>query len=501
MRWGFCWEFMSRSLKNLDSTEPTFRRLLLLALVYLIPAFQALLPVEDPDLWWHLRTGQWIIEHGRVPLTDPFSAYGAGKPWVAYSWLYELFVYYVHQSFGLVGIVWTTVILSLLIALALHVLVRMARLPFLAEVGLLALALGSMKPVFYLRSWLFSILFFTIELILLFHVRRSGKHKPLLLLPLLFVLWANLHIQFVYGLALLGLFMVEGMIGRLFVHDRFKWGSHGLSLKPVLVILAMSVLATFITPYHYRLFSTVFEYVSQTGAFQNVGELHPMFFRSPQDWFVLVLVLVATFALGRQGSIRPLPLLLLAMAVLPSFRARRDTWLVVLAALFVIGDCYRKTIARDSFALTRSRILLLAAVLVVALFFMSRYRGISETELTKHVEKIFPVKAVAFAKENGLTGPLYNHFDWGGYLIWSLPDIPVSMDGRTNLHGDDRIARSLSTWAGQPGWDSDAELTSARIIVADVTRPLTALLRSDRRFKVGYEDTTAVIFVPSLSRQ
>ncbi len=79
--------------------------------------------------------------------------------------------------------------------------------------------------------------------------------------------------------------------------------------------------------------------------------------------------------------------------------------------------------------------------------------------------------------------------------------MPVSLDGRMNVHGDKRIARAYSTWSGQPGWDSDAELTSARLVIADATWPLTPLLRSDRRFKVVYEDSKAVVFVSSLPRQ
>ena len=142
-------------------------------LIYLVPAYQALLPIDDPDIWWHLRTGQWIIEHGQVPFQDPFSAYGAGKPWIAYSWLYEILVYGLFRAFGLVGIVWFTVIMSLLIALALHFLVRRAKLPFLMELVVVALALSSMKPIISPRSWLFSILFFAVELNVAFRVKRS----------------------------------------------------------------------------------------------------------------------------------------------------------------------------------------------------------------------------------------------------------------------------------------------------------------------------------------
>jgi hypothetical protein len=69
------------------------------------------------------------------------------------------------------------------------------------------------------------------------------------------------------------------------------------------------------------------------------------------------------------------------------------------------------------------------------------------------------------------------------------------MDGRTNLHGEKRIEANLAVWAGQQGWASDPELAGAKLIVAELGRPLTALLRTDTRFKLVYEDKTAVVFV------
>src|SRR5512134_588720 len=72
----------------------TLRRLTLLFLLYLIPISNGLRPIVDPDVWWHLRTGQWIIEHGAVPRADVFSTFGTGKPWIAYSWLFEVIVYH-----------------------------------------------------------------------------------------------------------------------------------------------------------------------------------------------------------------------------------------------------------------------------------------------------------------------------------------------------------------------------------------------------------------------
>jgi hypothetical protein len=164
-----------------------------------------------------------------------------------------------------------------------------------------AVAIGAMSHLISPRSWLFSILFFTIQLFILFHARRTGKFTPLLALPPLFILWANLHMQFVYGLAVLGLFLVEAFL--------LQWPS--LSLQPrsrsqitpgrsSLLLLACLV-ATLITPYHFRLYSPIFEVIGQTGAFQLILELLPLSFRSLADWLVIGLTVGGAFvSVGRE---------------------------------------------------------------------------------------------------------------------------------------------------------------------------------------------------------
>ena len=89
---------------TLASSDSRLLRLVVWTAVFAIPAVTALQPVTEYDTWWHLRTGQWILEHGTVPTIDPFSTYGEGKPWVAYSWLFGLLLYGLHQGLGLLGI-------------------------------------------------------------------------------------------------------------------------------------------------------------------------------------------------------------------------------------------------------------------------------------------------------------------------------------------------------------------------------------------------------------
>jgi hypothetical protein len=476
-------------------SKQTIRRLTIWTLVYLIPAYQAMLPIEDPDIWWHLRTGQWVVAHGHVPIQDPFSMFGAGKAWIAYSWLFEVLVYGLHRNFGLTGLVAFTVTMSFVIGLTIHLLLRRARLPFVAEVLLLAVIFASLKPLLSPRPWLFTILFTAIELRLIFSLRRSWKLLPALVLPLVFVLWANLHIQFVYGLAILAFLTVESIIHRFAKSGLPQTDSNALSVTDSLLLLGSCLAATLVNPYHYRVYLAILEYVTQSGAFQNISELHPMFFRSLADWLVLSLTLTGAFVLGWQRRWNIFFLALFVTAACFAFRARRDAWFMALVVAAIVSEFATTKTASGYFDFTKERVAAVIFGLLLCLYGLSHLRAVSEDSLVKAVELHFPAQAVKFIRSNQLAGPIYNSLDWGGYLIWSLPEFPVAMDGRTNLHGDERIARSLATWNGSMAWAKDPELLRARLIIAQTGKPLTYLIRGDPRYRLVYEDNTAAVFV------
>ena len=122
------------------------------------------------------------------------------------------------------------------------------------------------------------------------------------------------------------------------------------------------------------------------------------------------------------------------------------------------------------------------------------WRDFSEAKIYENTAKVFPVAAVAFVEKQGHHGPLYNHFEWGGYLIWRLPHLKVSMDGRANIYGDERIKQAFLTWNGNSHWTEDSELNKAGVVIARKDKALAALLRLDPRFKVAYQDEIAVVF-------
>jgi hypothetical protein len=476
------------------TTVPTSgRRTLYTAVLfglYCIPAAIGLRPIIDVDIWWHLREGAWILQNKAIPLTDPFTSYGMGKTWIAYSWLYEILVHALYTQFGLFGLVVYTTALAFCITLALHHLLQRQANSFVYASGLTALAVASMFPVLvHPRPWLFNVLFVIIELAVLLEVRRSRRTRWLFALPPLFLVWACINIQFVYGLFILGLAAAEPMIHRII---GVAAPQQTLRARALLVTLVACAVGTCLTPYHVNIYIPVITAVRLTDPFLFLTELQAPSFRHPFDWAALGLVLAAVFTLGRQRSIPLFHLLLLTTAVFVAFRARRDVWLLVIASVAILAMVRVPSFARCA-ALGKVRVMAVATSVLAVTVWLGMTRA-SPAQLDRVLSDEFPVGAVAFVERHGYQGRVYNHYDWGGYLVWRLPALDVTLDGRNPLHGDTRIWQSIRTWGGHPDWASDPELASAALVIADTDTALSSLLRYDSRFALVYEDRVAAVF-------
>src|SRR5262249_6924597 len=147
-----------------------------------------------------------------------------------------------------------------------------------------------------------TILFVILEFDILFAAARTGKTKALWLLPPMFALWANWHIQFVYGLFVLGVFAVEPLLNLVTGHA--AQATNLLPLKQTWLVLGASSVATLLNPYGWRIYSTVFLYAGQSGAYSAISELRAMTFREPQHYLLLLLALGAAMTLGWRRNAR-----------------------------------------------------------------------------------------------------------------------------------------------------------------------------------------------------
>jgi hypothetical protein len=473
-----------------SSRQMPWSLVLIIAAIYslLSGPFLGWIKCNDTDVWWHLRTGEWILQDHAVPHVDSFSTFGMGKPWLEYSWLFDLIVWFLFQKLGMLGIVVYTSCMVVAFGAAVHRMVGRLQPNVWITVSLTVFSLFCCLSLFTARSWWFSILFFTLELDILMQARKTGKIRELLWLPVIFALWANLHIQFIDGLILLAIACIESIIG-------LREPVLIARLHPVKLggVFAACALAALVNPYGWNIYKVAYSLATQSGVLTNVMEMTPLDFHRAMDWGMLVLVFLAVILLARARRFAPFETLLLSFSIFESIRAERDIWIAVLvAAAFIAAEISGQETTRyrlPSFALP---VMILIVGCSAGLFFRV-YRQ-DNAHLAESTAMTLPVHAVEAVKKNGWQGPLYNDYGWGGYLIWALR-MPVSIDGRAGLHGDSQIQRNWDTWTGTPSWNQDPDLNKAGLVIGPVHAPLSQLLRLDRRFQLVYEDKLAVVFI------
>jgi hypothetical protein len=501
--------------KPIDLSPPADRRvpvavlLLIVVGLYAYPVSLLMRPMLDADIWWHLATGKWIVEHQDVPRTDPFSAFGMGKDYVAYSWLYELAFYKFYQWLGLTGLLLFRLALCGAVLVAIHRFVVLREPRILWSTALTALAFIALTNLLYERSWMFSLLISLLTLEVVLRLRDGTAGRAVWLLPVAFALWVNLHVQFVYGLVLLALACAAPLGDALLKRPTSgRWAdTFGTpAWKRLVTLTAACAAATLANPYFVHFYSVVATYSSQSVPYQVENEFKSLSFRHHADWTFLALALLGAVALGRRlARVSVFDVLLFAGAAVLSFRARRDIWLLIFVDLALCtGGLAPSPRHAPQLAFTGLRVAAVAAAVALLALFLGWQRNLSERGLAAAVDANYPAAAVRDIKDNHYRGPLFNEYNWGGYLIWALPEYPVSMDGRVHVHGDERLARHTNTVQGYD-WEKDRELMTAGVVLLSnkdmgnpglkPQKPLPSALRLHPHFRVAYEDDLAVVFV------
>lgn len=471
----------------------------LLSAAGMVEAFR-LSALRNPDIWWHLRTGVWIMQSHALPRHALFSQY-ADLRWVDPGWAFDSLAALAYRFLGLQAIPGLLVIFRVAMAVVTFLLVRTQRASFWWAVALSAIAQYVMVDLQPTGSAL-SILFFGLELMILLYSRRRGSMPPLLWMPLLFLLWANLDNQFVVGLALLGLLVaaeaIEHILGRAGVR---QVSSTALPLGKVAAAAGCSVAATLVTPYGSRVLVEAVEYTYSKVLLSNLADMHPMAFRRPQDFVVALLAMAALFCLGRSRSLDLFKLLTMSAVLVLGFRVRRDTAFLVMAAVAVLADALADQ--RHGSALQNrgrgSWEKPLIAAMSLAAITAAMIRVPKPELLNDAVRRVFPVKACDYIRANRLPAPLFNAYDWGGFLIWYLPEYPVAIDGRVSLYGNEGNERYFSVTTSVRRLQTEPVFTGARTVLlergSELAEALTRLPALRARYRVVYQDDIAVVLL------
>ena len=460
--------------------------------------------LTNADIWWHLRTGLWILQNHALPHAGLFSQ-SPDLPWIAASWIYDVKLAIFYKLFGLAAIPIFSISFKVGLAIVTFLLAGGRRGNFWAALIVSAIAQYILAGV-PATPRCGSVLLFGVELLLLLDSRHCASLRPLFWLPPLFLVWANLDPYFAYGLALLLLFLAAAAIEKALSssppHPAHTPKLAAMNLAPtsLAMIAAASAIATMITPYFYRPWSVFFSTVFST-ANPYLPDYRAPGFRQPKDYLLLLFVMSAFLALGMRRSRDTFLIALLAASAALSFHSQRDLWMVVLAASAVLGQTLSAKNQIDSITpkpedpyLRPIFIAAALAIFIVALAAAILIPHRPEALLAKAGQN-YPVAAADYIREHRLPQPLFNAFEWGGFLTWYLPEYPVAIDGRIDLYGDDFIAECSKVMSVEARYTDFPAMANAATIILPRSAVMAQALSSLPAYKVAYGDDVATVLV------
>ena len=484
--------------------------------------------LKDGGTGWHIRDGQQILLTHSITRTDTFSYTMRGQPWFAWEWLYDVVIAAIHQWLGLNGIVFFTAVViaatfALVLRLALH---REGSLP--VAVILMMLAVGASTIHFFARphvlSWLLTVIWFQLldsSETALETAADAKQDRRLLWLPVIMLLWANLHGGFLLGIALCGIYLIAGLIR--YFSDKEDRQKIGPGLKRLAVASLFSLLATFVNPYGYKLHVHIYQYLSNRFLMNHIDEfLSPNFHGVAQQCFAaLLLITVAAVATKRQ-KLRLSHLMVMIFAAYSGLYASRNLPVSSILLTMIVAPIMSASIF-DTDALqrmtSRLRALILrgnafaarmtdmelrfrghlwpALALLLGLLVCIQHGRLGGRQVmeAQFDAKRFPVQAVEVIAQRGIQDPIFAPDYWGGYLIYRFfPDPRVFVDDRHDLYGERFLKDYLKVMHVQPDWEKFLNERQVQWILAPAEGSLANILKETPAWKVIYEDSTAVLF-------
>lgn len=447
----------------------------------------------EPDTWWHIATGEYILQTGTWPTSDFYSHTVNGNHWIAYEWLGEVMMALAErggaQGRVLLLVTWASIVFLLLYYFC---FLRCAdwKAAFVACVLILPLAALFFTP----RPQLMGYAFLLLVLILLKRYRQ-GRQKTLWFLPVIFLLWVNTHGSFAFGLLVVGLYWISGWI---------KWRGEGLiegawtpeQSRHLGAVLLLSVVSLLVNPYGARAAAYPLEMAFlQPINIANIREWQPLSpdFLIGKLFLILILLFFAAQVLFRMRY-RIEEIALLLFAAYSASIHRRFFFLFLLVFAPVLASLLTRWVPR--YRVHRDRPVLNFALIVLAFVVILKFFP-SPQAIEHVVDQSYPRKAVAFLQQNPQPGPILNEYGWGGYLIWADPDgLKVFIDGRADVYEYGGVLPDyLSIVRIEPNALRLLDRYGIRSCLIRTDDPLSTLLAAVPDWERVYADELSSIFV------
>lgn len=451
--------------------------------------------LRDPDPYWQIIVGEWILDHHRVPTWDLFSYTMAGAPATTQEWGAEVIVAAVYRIAGWPGLV---LLAAAVFAITLAYLARflLRRLEPLYAVTMTCLAGAMMFPMAMARPHSMVWPLVALWVSKLVEAAETQRSPPWWLIGVMCV-WANLHASFILGLALILPFALEVAVEARLTLSRVAY--RRLVARWALFSTA-ALLSVLLNPVGYHALLFPFHMLAMKSVLALITEWRSPDFEQPQG---LTIWLLALLALAFSGRFR-LPLIrgaLLLGLLYMALQHQRNVPLLALISSFILAGplaAQSKVAAPDDNVLDRvfhalkhraswssACVGVLGACIVAA--------GVARAK-HPHPVHYSPVAAVDALLASGAKGPILNDYNFGGYLIFR--HIPVFIDSRADMYGEKFVTDTLETvWLSRPGFEELLEKYHIQSTLLPADAAAARLLDRLPGWNRIYSDDTAVVHV------
>ena len=458
-------------------------------------------PLSDGDFWWHLKTGEYIVRNFSIPRVDFYSFTVPGRHWVAHEWLSEVIFYLVYSRAGFNTLIF---IFTIVTVLAFWVVFRRTQAhPFVKGFAVL-LSVWSILPTIGVRPRAFTLVFAAIYLALLHGFVRDRATRAIWWLVPIMIVWVNLHAGYLIGLVLIGVTLVGVVLDAWFAGE--KLASHWSRLKTLALVFIACLLSVNLNPQGPRIFLFPFEFFfSPIQQDQITDWLSPDFHEKALFPLLALIMLTITALALSPKRVRPSELLLFLGTLYMTLKSNRHMAIFALVAGPMLADYLQHWLDTTRFARIftaspatassgRRQFIFNLILVVVLIACVIKLKSVIYSPPTQARVGV-PLNAVAYLKENGITGNTFTDPNiWGGYLIWETPANPVYIDGRIDMYGDEFMREYLGIIRGVTPWQEPFDKYGVQVAIVSPTSMLRLQFEQSPQWQQLYRDEMAVVF-------
>ena len=483
----------------------------------------------DDDIFWHLATGRYIVEHKVVPDKDVFGHITSGSEWIPFEWGWDVMTYGLYNIGGLNAILLFRSLAFCFIFFVLYMLLRKFKINSFLSITVLFVLLVAIMDRFSARPHILTYIFFVLLLYILLsykYIDRQGFTRKLYFIPVIFLLWANSHMGVLAGGLILFLFTITETIIYL-KPGKFSSGEikplNKTELRNLWIISAASAAMLLVNPHGFSTYAYAYDH-TQMKMLESVNEWQSPFSPKMDFGFIITLYKVFMFAgifiLYYAYKKKDLLFAFIYLSfVIYSVRAIRFTvdYEIIIAVFVIISLSYTLSLIRS----TDFRKLYNGNVLkgILAIFFVYIVSQIPSNAIYEKIQyyriygwgintDFMPEQLFNFKRENNITGTPYNHFGTGGYLVWNFPGEKNYIDSR-NLN--DEIHNEYDAiMVMQPGFEKKLEERGVDYVIYldpdlirrpnDLKRLVTNYFSTNKKWKLVFWDDKSMLFVKDIPK-